>query len=296
MHELDWLEEYVDGDGYTAPFYEEDDETTDGGTKKVQTVLKSIKTKIGEIIDKIIAKIKEIANAVKLKYAQVHFKATLKKLGKTYKKQIKDYDIATPFMKLVNAYMKDVTKASAEIAALFVKYCSGKMSFEEYDTKVATIEEMQAARNMRYGNEADRIYEASGDKMKEKLGNAGDILTMYESAISRITSMHQQASADAAKALERAKKAPITPNTPENASTAASKAASTNSSIYSKFSSFVNSILGKLTGRGDKLMRNAANVSSEPVEESWGFDETTMEEAWLDDLDGVLAEVELTTF
>lgn len=295
MDGLVWLEEYMD----KVSSANADDlmlEAGEPGFKEhVKAAAIQAKADLKSFIAKIIAKIKEIVETLKLKYAKLKFSSALKKLGKSYKKEIKAVNGSKEITALAIKAMKLEQKYAKTALEAWNKYASGKLSSENYESVLESMEKKYDADMLIFEKQLDVLCGESADK-RAQVFKTGLILADYDHAIQSMMSCHSLAFKDTEKVLndvadtniEKVAEKVAGGSSEENYNesweeasvgrirAAAHMISAKLSSMWNKFTAFISKAIARIAHRGDSAVRKAAGGSSEENHnESW-------EEAWND--------------
>lgn len=283
MDGLVWLEEYVEKTSPDSIMMEAAD--GDPGFKdRAKAMLAQAKADLKEFIAKIIAKLKEIVETIKLKYAKLKFSSAMKKLGKSYKKEIKAVNGSKEIAALAIKSMKIEQKWAKALLEAWNKAASGKISMENYESVVEAIEKKYDADALILEKQLDVLCGDSMDKANQVFKTA-QILNDYDRAINSMLSCHSITFKETEKILNdvadtNIEKAVDKTNDDNGGSVSKIRAAahlvsSKLSSMWNKFTAFISKAISHIAHRGDSAVRKAAGSSDTNHNESW-------EEAWAD--------------
>lgn len=227
--------------------------------KDMKNAMKSISRKVTQVIDKIIEKIQQLLVQFKIKYSQLHFKASMKKLGKSCVAQIKTAGVPKEYATIVKASLQIDQKCHSETMAAWTRMVSGKMSADEYDKSLENIRKKGVAATDALSLRFSAVVEKMSDGV---LMRTESVLSEYDRAITSLVDAETAATQQTVKRLEELKKKAAVKagmNAMQDAvESATNKAASVLSSIHMAISNLINKITAQIAKLGDKDLRHAA--------------------------------------
>lgn len=258
---LVWLESYLDDPENSEIYTEAFGEKAKAAKAAIGTKVANAQKAINEFIDKIIAKIRELSQAVKLKFAQLSFKRSVSKLGKNVKKQI----AGVPYLSAeVKAMGSDAVKIMAKFAnaehALYLKYMAGKMTAEEYGTRSDKLT-ADFDKEMAVLDQKISVYVSRSDSNADAVSEVTRLLQGVDVTIQALVDASVRAAEANCQILEQKKKTKITEKSPGDAVTVSNRSASKLSAAFSKVTSFINKVLKVAATVGDKALRKAASAA-----------------------------------
>lgn len=158
---------------------------------------------ISHIVDVIIEKIREVTTQFKLRYSQLHFKASMKKLGKTCLTQIQSAGVPKEYTAIVKAGLEIDQKAQDKVYSAWVSYVQGKISLEQYNTTIDNVKQSSNAAYDALMLKFDTVIKSMSDGVVVKTES---VLSQYDAALASLTASEEAATKSVVKRLEDVKK------------------------------------------------------------------------------------------
>lgn len=178
MNSLDWLDSFIDSTGALSGsgYFEE-------AGLDMKYRMQKVKSDLNDLVKRIIAKIQQIVSDLKLKFQQAKFKATVKRLGNDFEKQIRHMDISKELAMIGVSGLKAVEESVVHTQKAMSSWSSGKIT-------EAQLKELLDKIERQFETELGVLYVKLDNLSEdEENGNMVDVMTVlngYERSVSTL--------------------------------------------------------------------------------------------------------------
>lgn len=209
--------------------------------------------KVSALIDKIISEIKALAEKFRLKYAQIHFQASLKKIGKNCAKQIKASNVPREYLVVIKQALAIEQRTTKKVYELWMKAETGKITFDQYDSQLQVILKNDIAACDAISLKVDKALNMMS---AGALVNTTAILGQYDKAVTSLLDAQATSTKYTVSQLGKLKK------NKSGSEAISNKAAKVIQRIHTVITQIINKITATVASLGDKILRRAASGES----------------------------------
>lgn len=222
------------------------------GKKTVKIDVKHIANQVSNLVDSIIAKLKELATQFKLKYAQIKFNANMKKAGSKALKALKAVKVPKRWYVTAKKAIGVTEVQMNNIVIAYNKAATGRMSSTELKSSIDSI--CKSATAEFEALNADLSANLSSDMTKSVLVSATGIMAEYDKGISQLVAAHEALTSKAIPKVKGLKK---------QAAVHAGSVASANegnTNVLVQITNFVSTALMKIYEQGSRILAKIATM------------------------------------